>query len=110
MTRGVERKLFVPEIRMVGDAVVQRALDTIRQVVNELVARTMIRAIITVDLISGLNKIDHGLGSAPRTFGWVTDTVGAIVSSDQQNNPFPTRQLWVRLSGAPFAKAELLVY
>jgi hypothetical protein len=103
------RVVEVPEVRT-GDPVVDRALDAIRTIVAQLAQRPAPRAILQVALVSGLNKLDHGLDSPPITFGWVTDTDGALISSAQAENPLPSRQLWVRLSGAPTAAAELMVY
>lgn len=109
MRARAKRSLQVAELRT-GQVAVDRALESMRQVVNQLAQMISVRAVLRAELVSGLNRLDHGLGSAPVTFGWVTDEDGAVVADAQRDNPFPARQLWVRLSGAPSANAVLLVY
>lgn len=98
-----------PAIRT-GDPGTDRALDAVREVVAQLARAVAPRATILTRLAPGLNKLAHGLGRAPLTFTWTTDEAGAVVSNAQAENPFPARQLWVRLSGANPANAVLLVY
>lgn len=112
MTRGLRgRTIGVPQVRT-GQPAVDRALDADRAVISDLARRVSLapRTILHVALVSGLNQLEHGLDSPPITFGWVTDTDGAIIASAQADNPLPSRQLWVRLSGASSANADLLVY
>lgn len=105
-TRRVQQ---MPAMRT-GQEGVDRALDSARDVVNRLARATSVRAVLRVKLQPGLNKLDHGIGRAPVTFSWTTDVVGAVVSTAQADNPFPARNLWVRLSGTGPADAVLLVY
>lgn len=112
MTMGpprVKRSRQAPAIRT-GDAGTDRALDAVRDVVNQLAQAVAVRAVLRVRLTPGLNKLNHGLGRAPLTFTATTDVVGAVVSNAQTENPFPARQLWLRLSGASPANAVVMVY
>lgn len=93
-----------------GQKDVDRALDSVRSALHDVAARPRPRVLLRVKLVSGLNKIDHGLSSPPLAFSWNTNAAGGVVSDAQTENPFPARQLWVRLSGAASANATLVVY
>lgn len=109
MPRHPRRLGLVPEIRT-GQVEIDRALDPLRDAVNELVQRPIPRAMLEASLNAGLNKIGHGMGDAPRAFNCITDTAGAVVSDKQKDNPFPHRDLWVWLDGVASARAVIWLY
>jgi hypothetical protein len=93
-----------------GTVEVDRATGVASDAIQHLLERPIARVAIQADLIWGLNKLDHGMGEEPFGFHATTDSPEAVVTSAQVTNPFPSRQLWVRLTGAAYASVVLWVY
>lgn len=109
MARHPRRLAQVPEIRT-GNQVIDRALDPLRGVVNDITSRPLPRAMIEASLVAGLNKVGHGMGEEPRAWHATLNAAGAVLSDRQADNPFPHRDLWVWLDGAAEARAIIWLY
>lgn len=110
-SRGTRRVAFVAPVRT-GDAKADRAQNETSARVNQLLRNTFTQAVpLEVDLIEGLNKIGHGIGSPVAHFSHAAlPDATATLSSAQADNPFPARQVWVQMAGAATCRALLFLF
>ncbi len=109
--RGIRRAGQVATVKT-GSPAVDRAMQDVRDKVNPLLRGAFAQAIVLeATLASGLNKLGHGLGVPVHHFMHAAlREPSAIVSNGQPENPFPERQLWVRLSNAASADVVLFLF
>jgi hypothetical protein len=106
---GIRRAGQIASLKT-GTPEIDRALDAVRDKVNPLLRGAFAQAIVLeASLESGLNKIGHGLGVPVHHFMHAAlREPSAIISNGQPENPFPERQLWVRLTNA--ASADVVLF
>lgn len=109
--RGTRRSPLVAPIRT-GNQKIDRAQAQTAGKINQLLRGVFSQVVpLEVALVSGLNKVGHGLGVPVAHFTHaVLGDPTAIVSSDQEDNPMPHRQVWVRLTGASSCSALLFLF
>jgi hypothetical protein len=93
-----------------GDSATDRQASATSEAISQLLTRPIARVAIKAVLEWGMNKLDHGIGEEPFGFHATTDEAGAIVTKAQDDNPFPGRQLWVRLDGVARCNAVVFIY
>jgi hypothetical protein len=89
---------------------VDRATESARAVVNDLVQRPIAKAAVKVQLEWGLNRVPHGMGEAPFSWHATLDAIGAVLYDAQADNPTPERELWVFLDVVAEANAVIWLY
>lgn len=104
------RTIAASQTFTVDDPQVSRALDALRTSVERLEGARQ-RAVLTVDLIVGLNKIPHGLGRAVMGYT-VTATVAsaAFAHAIDLTNPRPDLELWLTAVGIAMPGAVVEVF
>ncbi len=109
--RGTRRTALVTPIRT-GDAKIDRAQTQAAGKVNRLLRGVFSQVVpLEVALIEGVNKVGHGLGVPVAYFTHaVVGDPEAVITSDQEFNPMPHRQIWVRLTGASSCGALLFLF
>ncbi len=108
--RGIRRVGQVAPVRS-GNASIDRFQDDVAAKLNPLLRGAFAQAIpLEATLVSGLNKIGHGLGvPVPHFICAALPDPGAAVTSAQPENPRPESQIWLRMSGPDYCQALLFL-
>jgi hypothetical protein len=98
------------QVPAVESASTQRALDALTDAVQTLQGKRE-RDHLTVDLVVGTNKVQHGLGRA--CIGYtVTPTYATIAFGHalDTTNPHPEREVWIVVLGSDQPAAVVEVF
>lgn len=94
----------------VDDPLTARALKQVEQAVQKIQAGRD-RAVVSVDLALGTNKIRHGLGRPVLGFT-LTPTVAnaSLTAIIDRTNPHPELEVWITVAGAAQPDATVEVF
>lgn len=96
--------------RRVGQLPTKHTPTEVASRVNHLLRGAFAQAVpLEATLVEGLNKIGHGLAvKVPHFLHAALPTTGVSVANAQAENPYPERQVWVRLAGV--AELDVLIF
>jgi hypothetical protein len=95
------------------DVEVERTMEDWRSVLNPLLVRQILNGrLMQVELVVGVNRINHALGKVPQGFlamGHVAASTGNI-SDARDTDPHTKRYLYIRLTTTAATNATVFVY
>jgi hypothetical protein len=99
-------------VRRLGELTLNFTPSDVVSRVNHLIRATFANAVtFEVTLAEGLNKFGHGMGVEVAHFVHAAlPNTGVFVANAQAENPYPDKQLWVRMSGTAEIDALLFLF